>query len=173
MVAQVVEGHVRVKSEWAARPNSEAFLGRVKIAEVDIEVLALHRPAVAERVFGATAHRPSADVIRGREPGYCLSAEDSSRMVDLCPGSAAGDIYHRLVPDGPAEPAACRHQPTLLQFDDAVRVNIEEAGGGAGDQPLARLRDSHAPRRSARSELGAQLGTLKNGDKTGTTSVAR
>src|SRR5215467_13571592 len=50
MVAQVVEGDVRVKSDWAAGPNGEAFLGRVKVAEVDIEVLGLHRPAVAERL---------------------------------------------------------------------------------------------------------------------------
>src|SRR5262249_22675956 len=34
------------------------------------------------------------------------------------------------------EPPAGRHQPTLLQVDDAVRVNIEEAGLGAGDHPI-------------------------------------
>src|ERR1700745_1413351 len=110
---------VRLKSTRTARTKGEACGGRGIVAEVDVEVLALHRPAVAERVLIAGAHRPSVDPVRLLETGRCLGAEDPPRKVDLRPGSAAGDVEHRLVPDGPAEAAAGRRQPTLLQLGAA------------------------------------------------------
>src|SRR5215831_21260485 len=84
------------------------------VVELDIEILALDRPAVAERVFPAAANRPTTAGVALLMAGGGLGADEKLGRVDLGPRTAAGHVEHRLVPPGPAEPAARGHEPTLL-----------------------------------------------------------
>src|SRR5262249_32086143 len=111
---------------------------RFPIAEVNVEVLALDRPAVTERVFEAAAHRPAATRIGLLDTRGDLIADDPERAVDLRPRSAAGHVDHRLVPDGPAELAAGRHQPTLLQLPE-VKWVLDDAGTDGNISPGRRF----------------------------------
>src|SRR5262249_44485387 len=100
----------------------------VPIAEVDIEELALSRPAVAQRVFETTADGPAGTPIGLEDAGRDGIADDGKGAVDLSPRSAAGDVDHRLIPNpgkpaGQPELAAGRHQPTLLHLELVGWVN--------------------------------------------------
>src|SRR5262249_5839401 len=68
------------------------------VVELDIEILALDRPAVAERVFTAAAHRPTAAGVALLMAGGGLGADEKFGGVDLGQGPAAGHIDHRFVP---------------------------------------------------------------------------
>src|SRR5262245_63402549 len=92
--------------------------GRVErgvVVEVDIEIFALDRPAVSERVFDAAAHGPTAARIALLMAGIEDGTEEEFGRVDFGPRAAAGHVDHRLIPPGPAEPAARGHEPTLLR----------------------------------------------------------
>src|SRR5262249_13002871 len=68
------------------------------VVKLDIEILALDRPAVAERVLVAGAHRPTGAGIALLMAGGGLSADQKLGRVDLCPRRAAGHVDQRLVP---------------------------------------------------------------------------
>src|SRR6516165_3114565 len=85
----------------AARRDVRGPEGRLRergvVVELDIEILALDRPAVAERVFPAAANRPTAAGIALLMAGAGLSADEKLGGVDLGPRTAAGHVEHRLV----------------------------------------------------------------------------
>src|SRR5262249_39111365 len=66
--------------------------------KLDIEILALDRPAVTERVLIAGTHRPTGAGIALLMAGASLIADEEFGRVDLCPRSAAGHVHQRLVP---------------------------------------------------------------------------
>src|SRR5262245_7373435 len=68
------------------------------VVELDIEILALDRPAVAERVFPAAANRPTTACGARLMAGGGLGADEKLGRVDLGPRTAAGHVEHRLVP---------------------------------------------------------------------------
>src|SRR6516165_4129309 len=68
------------------------------VVELDIEIFALDRPAVAERVFDAGAHGPAAAGIALLMAGTNLSADEKFGRVDLGPRTAAGHVQKRPVP---------------------------------------------------------------------------
>src|SRR5215510_12350065 len=109
------------------------------VVELDIEILALDRPAVAERVFPAAAHRPTAAGIALLMAGGVIGADEKLGRVDLGPRTAAGHVDHRLVPPGPAEPAARGDEPTLLGLRNPVGPASAEEGHEAHLEILAFL----------------------------------
>src|SRR5262249_18684328 len=109
------------------------------VVELDIEILALDRPAVAERVFPAAANRPAAAGIALLMAGGGLGADEKLGGVDLGPRSAAGHVEPRLAPPGPAEPAARGHEPTLLGLRNPVGPAVAEEGHQAHLEILAFL----------------------------------
>src|SRR6516165_4467390 len=82
--------------------QAETAEGRLRergvVVELDVEILALDRPAVAERVLVAGAQRPTGAGVALLMAGAGLDADEKLGRVDFCPRSAAGDIHHRLVP---------------------------------------------------------------------------
>jgi len=90
------------------------------VVEVDIEIFALDRPAVTERVFDAAADGPAAARIALLVAGTNEGTEEEFGRVDFGPRSAAGHVDHRLIPPGPAEPGARGHEPTLLGLRNPV-----------------------------------------------------
>src|SRR5262249_28880500 len=68
------------------------------VVKLDIEILALDRPAVTERVLIAGAHRPTGAGIALLMAGASLEADQKLGRVDLGPRRAAGHVRHRLVP---------------------------------------------------------------------------
>src|SRR2546430_16092046 len=82
--------------------QAEAAEGRLRergvVVELDVEILALDRPAVAERVLVAGAHRPTGAGIALLMAGAGLNADEEFGRVDFCPRRAAGDVDQRLVP---------------------------------------------------------------------------
>src|SRR5262249_40310523 len=109
------------------------------VVELDIEILALDRPAVAERVFPAAANRPTAAGVALLRPGGGRAAEENRGGVVLAPRAAAGHEGHRLAPPGPAEPAARGHEPTLLGLRNPVGPAVAEEGHEAHFEILAFL----------------------------------
>src|SRR5262249_18221386 len=125
------------------------------VVEVDVEIFALDRPAVTERVFDAAAHGPAAARIALLMAGIKDGTEEEFGRVDFGPRPAASRVHHRLVPDGPAELAARGHEPTLLRLGNPVAPARDErrerhflrlaffVGPGAvgldADDPLAEL----------------------------------
>src|SRR5262249_44281765 len=100
--------------------------------ELDIEIFALDRPAVAERVFPAGAHRPTGTSIALLMTGT-KATDLKFGHVDFGPRSAAGHVHHRLVPPGHAELTARGDEPTLL------RLRNEAGAADAGERPEARF----------------------------------
>src|SRR5215831_13703698 len=91
--------------------------------EVDIEIFAVDRPAVTERVFDAAAHGPAAARIALLVAGANEGTEEEFGRVDFGPRTAAGHVDHRLVPPPkPRQPelAARGHEPTLLRLGNPV-----------------------------------------------------
>src|SRR5262249_57187078 len=83
-----VDVEARGTPGWTTRRHAGATGERGPVAEVDIEELALGRPAVAQRVLEAAADGPAGTSI-GLEHGVrYLSADDRKRAVDLRPRSA-------------------------------------------------------------------------------------
>src|SRR6516225_8656474 len=88
----------------AARREIQALAseGRLRergvVVELDVEILALDRPAVTERILVAGAERPTGASVALLMAGAGLSADKKLGRVDFGPGSAAGDVHHRLVP---------------------------------------------------------------------------
>src|SRR5215831_15414825 len=113
------------------------------VVELDIEILALDRPAVAERVFQAAAHRPTAAGIALLMAGAGLGADEKLGGVDLGPRSAAGHVQKRLVPKpapaAQAEPAARGDEPALLSLRNPVGPARAEEGHEAHLEILALL----------------------------------
>src|SRR5262249_48862785 len=95
--------------------------------------------AVPERVFPAAANRPTAAGIALLMAGGGLSADEKLGGVDLGPRTAAGHVEHRLVPPGPAEPAARGDEPTLLSLRNPVGPASAEEGHEAHLEILAFL----------------------------------
>src|SRR5262249_20028027 len=118
------------------------------VVELDIEILALDRPAVAERVFPAATQRPTAAGVALLMAGAGLSADEELGRVDLGPGSAAGDVHHRLVaepaPAAQAELAARGAKPTLLALGGPVGLAVAEEGHEADLEVLALFVGRHA-----------------------------
>src|SRR5262249_29418261 len=106
------------KSPTRAAYHARATGERVPVAEVNVEELALRGPAVTQCVFDATTDRPPATRIGLQGAGVLGKVGEPLRAVDLRPRAAARDVQHRIgskPPEvGQAEPAAGRHQPTLL-----------------------------------------------------------
>src|SRR5215510_6939688 len=71
---------------------------RGPVVELDIEIFAFDRPAVAERVFPADAHRPTAAGTVLLMAGAGLAADEKFGRVDLGPRTATGHVQKRLVP---------------------------------------------------------------------------
>src|SRR5215475_9514641 len=113
------------------------------VVELDIEILALDRPAVAERVFQAAAHRPTAAGIALLMAGGGLGADEKLGRVDLGPRTAAGHVQKRLVPKPApaayAEPAARGDEPALLSLRNPVGPAVAEEGHEAHFEILAFL----------------------------------
>src|SRR6266446_8870814 len=101
---------------------------RGEVVELDIEIFALGRPAVTERVFDAAAHGPTAARIALLMAGIEDGAEEKFGRVDLGPRTAAGHVDHRLIPPGPAEAGARGHEPTLLGLRNPVVPAHAEEG---------------------------------------------
>src|SRR5262249_19514098 len=113
------------------------------VVELDIEILALDRPAVAERVFQAAADRPTAAGIALLMAGGGLSADEKFGGVDLGPRTAAGHVQKRLVPKpapaAQAEPAARGDEPALLGLRNPTSPGRAEEGHEAHLEILAFL----------------------------------
>src|SRR5215469_9766098 len=110
---------------------TEGRLGeRGVVVKLDIEILALDRPAVAERVLRAATQRPTGAGIALLMAGASLDADQKLGRVDFCPRSAAGHVHHRLVaepaPAAYAELAARGDKPTLLGLGDPVGPAVAE-----------------------------------------------
>src|SRR5262244_2345542 len=93
------------------------------VVEVDIEIFAVDRPAVTERVFDAAAHGPAAARIALLVAGANEGTEEEFGRVDFGPRTAAGHVDNRLVPPPkPRQPelAARGHEPTLLRLGNPV-----------------------------------------------------
>src|SRR2546423_8822596 len=91
--------------------------GRV-VVELHVEELALYRPAVAHRVFGAGTHGPTGAGIALQVSGRGGErAGKEFRRVDLGPRAAAGHVQERIgakPPEvGQADPRARGNKPTL------------------------------------------------------------
>src|SRR5215469_12155023 len=71
---------------------------RLGVVKLDIEILALDRPAVTELVLIAGTHRPTGAGIALLMAGAGLIANEEFGRVDFCPRRAAGHVRHRLVP---------------------------------------------------------------------------
>src|SRR5262249_41765612 len=84
-------------------------------AEVDIEKLALDRPAITDGIFGADADRPAGAPIGLRERCDRRIAVEPRGRIDLGIGAAAGDVPQPLVPDRVAQPQARSSKPPLLR----------------------------------------------------------
>src|SRR6516164_10072468 len=139
--------------------QASASEGRLRergvVVKLDIEILALDRPAVTERVLVAGAHRPTGAGIALLMAGAGLSADEEFGRVDLCPRRAAGHIDHRLVPPGHAELAARGDEPTLLSLRNPVGPPYAGERHQAGFEVLALFvgrhtvdfgaKDPHAP----------------------------
>src|SRR5262249_36833890 len=106
--------------------------GRVErgvVVEVDIQIFALDRPAVSERVFDAAAHGPTAARIALLMAGIEDGTEEEFGRVDFGPRTAAGHVDHRLIPPPKPrqpEPAARGHEPTLLGLGNPVAPARDE-----------------------------------------------
>src|SRR5262249_46620614 len=113
------------------------------VVELDIEIFALDRPAVAERVFQAAAHRPTAAGVALLMAGAGLGADEKLGGVDLGPRTAAGHVQKRLVPKpapaAQAEPAARGDEPALLSLRNPVGPARAEEGHEAHLEILAFL----------------------------------
>src|SRR5499427_10251498 len=132
--------------------QAKASEGRLRergvVVELDIEILALDRPAVTERVLIAAAHRPTGAGIALLMAGASLDADQKLGRVDFCPRSAAGHVHHRLVaepaPAAYAELAARGDKPTLLGLGDPVGPAVAEERHEAHFEVLALFVGRHA-----------------------------
>src|SRR5262249_34699396 len=82
--------------------QAKASEGRLRergvAVKLDIEIRALARPAVTERVLIAGAHRPTGAGIALLMASASLIADEEFGGVDFCPRRAAGHVHQRLVP---------------------------------------------------------------------------
>src|SRR5262249_62430048 len=111
------------RREIQASTSEGRLRERGVVVKLDVEILALDRPAVTERVLIAAAQRPTGAGVALLMAGAGLIADEKLGRVDFGPGSAAGDVHHRLVPPAPAgqtELAARGDKPTLLGLGDPV-----------------------------------------------------
>src|SRR5258708_29419837 len=80
--------------------------------------------------------------------GAGLDADEKLGRVDFCPGSAAGDVHHRLVakpaPAGYAELAARGDKPPLLRLGDPVGPAVAAERHEADLEVLALFVRRHA-----------------------------
>src|SRR5262249_38733333 len=149
------------------------------VVELDIEIFALDRPAVAERVFQAAAHRPTAAGVALLMAGAGLSADEKLGRVDLGPRTAAGHVQKRLVPKpapaAQAEPAARGHEPTLLGLRNPVSPGVAEEGHEANFEILALLVGRLAVPFEANDPHAALVvaAALEAADEAGEVEVAR
>src|SRR6516225_11611747 len=125
--------------------QASASEGRLRergvVVKLDIEVLALDRPAVTKRVLVAGAHRPTGAGIALLMAGASLSADEKFGRVDFCPRRAAGHVGHRLVPKPApaayAELAARGDEPALLSLRNPVSPARDGERHQAGFEVLA------------------------------------
>src|SRR6516225_5453705 len=89
---------VGARRDIPASSTERRLCERGVVVELDVEILALDRPAVAERVLIAGAHRPTGAGIALLMAGAGLIADEEFGRVDFCPRRAAGHVRHRLVP---------------------------------------------------------------------------
>src|SRR6516165_267587 len=164
----------------AARRDVQASAaeGRLRergvVVELDIEIFALDRPAVTERVLPADAHRPTGAGIALLMAGASLIADEKFGRVDLCPRSAAGRVDHRLVPPGPAELAARSDEPTLLGLRNPVGPVRGDERHEAGLEVLALFVGRHAVAFEAKDPLADLIvaAALEAADEAGEVEVA-
>src|SRR5262245_40621731 len=131
-----------------AKASEGRLCERLVVVKLDIEILALDRPAVTERVLIAAAHRPTGAGIALLMTGASLDADQKLGRVDFCPRSAAGHVDHRLVPNPApaayAELAARGDKPTLLGLGDPVGPAVAEERHEAHFEILALFVGRHA-----------------------------
>src|SRR5262249_11481142 len=157
-----------------AKASEGRLCERGVVVKLDIEILALDRPAVTERVLVAGAHRPTGAGIALLMAGASLDADEEFRRVDLCPRRAAGHIAHRLAPPVHAELPARRNEPALLGLRTPVGPAVAEERHEAHFEILALFVGRHTVDFRANDPLAELIvaAALEAADEAGQIEIA-